>query len=83
MTKRKTAGRPAGRKERIAIDLPDGDRLVPYYSTFSQTTGLNAKYLQRIRPRMPTVEHGGIVYVRDAAGRRVLAEPKKPRGGRR
>jgi hypothetical protein len=70
-------------KQRPPIDLPDGDQLVPYFSTFSQATALSPKYLQGIRHRMPTVVHGGIVYVKDKAGRQVLAEPKKSRGARR
>jgi hypothetical protein len=77
MSSNNPAGRPVGVKQRPPIDLPDGDRLVPYFSTFSQDTALSPKYLQGIRHRMPTVVHGGIVYVRDKAGRLVLAESKK------
>jgi hypothetical protein len=82
-TLQKTAGRPAGKVERKRIDLPDGDQLVPFYTDWSQETGLNAKYLQRNRHRFPLVTLGGIAYVRDRAGRQVLAEPKKARRARR
>jgi len=83
MASNNPAGRPAGTKQRIAIDLPDGDRLVPYFTTFAQGTGLHIKYLQRIRHRMPTVVHGGIVYVRDRAGREALANSVQKRGRQR
>ena len=33
--------------------------------------------------RMPVVVLSGVAYVKDKAGRRVLAEPKKQRGARR
>jgi hypothetical protein len=69
-------------KQRPPIDLPDGDRLVPYFSVFSKATGLSPKYLQGIRHRMSTVVHGGIVYVRERVGLQVLAEPKKTRRAR-
>jgi hypothetical protein len=62
MTKKRTAGRPAGSKEWIAIDLPDGDRLVPYFTTFSQGTGLHTKYCRR-RPRSPATGIGSNVVV--------------------
>jgi hypothetical protein len=83
MTKSRTAGRPPGKAERKRIDLPDGEQLVPFYTTFAEETGLNAKYLQRNRRRFPLVTHAGVTYVKDKAGRRVLAEPKKSRGSRR
>jgi hypothetical protein len=81
-TKRR-AGRPSGPQPRKRIDLPDGDVLVPFYSTFSEETGLNRKYLQRERKRFPVVTLAGILYVKDKAGRRVLAEPKQQQRGRR
>jgi hypothetical protein len=84
MSKKNPAGRPAGTKQRIAIDLPDeGERLVPYYSDFAKAVGLTPKTLQRMRRRMPVVVLSGVAYVKDKAGRRVLAEPKKARGARR
>jgi hypothetical protein len=76
-------GRPAGAKQRIAIDLPDeGERLVPLYTDFAAAVGLNPKSLQRMRRRLPVVVIAGIAYVKDKAARRILAEPKKARGRR-
>src|ERR1700692_570100 len=71
------AGRPFGKVERKPIDLPDGDRLVPCYTTFAKKTDINPKYSQRNRHGFPLVTHAGIVYVRERAGLQVLAEPKK------
>jgi hypothetical protein len=78
-----TAGRPAGKVARKRIELPGGDAWVPLYSTFSEATGINAKTLQRMRHRLPTAIIAGVLYVKDAAGRSALAEPKKARGARR
>jgi hypothetical protein len=85
MTKsnQRTAGRPSGKVERKRIELPGGDAWVPLYSTFSEATGINAKTLQRMRRRLPTAMIAGVLYVKDAAGRNALAEPKKSRGSRR
>jgi hypothetical protein len=83
MSSNNPAGRPAGTKPRIAIDLPDDGGLVPYYTDFAIAVGLNPKTLQRMRRRMPVVVLSGVAYVKDKAGRRVLAEPKKQRGARR
>jgi hypothetical protein len=69
------SGRPAGTKQRPPIDLPDGDRLVPHFTTFAQAIGLNAKSLQRIRHRVPVTTIAGIVYVIDGAAREALANP--------
>jgi hypothetical protein len=82
-TKNPGPGRPSGKAQRPRITLPDGEVLVPYFTDWSQETGINAKSLQRTRPRMPTVVIAGVVYVKDRAGRQVLAEPKKSRGARR
>jgi hypothetical protein len=83
MSSNNPAGRPAGvTKQRLPIDLPDGDRLIPYFTTFSKDTGLHPKYLQRIRHRMPTVVCAGVVYVKDKAGREALANPPKRRARR-
>jgi hypothetical protein len=75
-------GRPLGKAQRPRITLPDGEVLVPYFTDWSQETGINAKSLQRMRPHMPTVVIAGVVYVKDQAGRRLLAEPKKRRARR-
>jgi hypothetical protein len=76
---RRTAGRPPGKAERKRIELPDGDALVPLYTTFSEDTGINAKSLQRMRRRLPTALVAGVLYVRDKAGRAALANPPKRR----
>lgn len=75
------SGRPAGTKQRPPIDLPDGDRLVPYFTTFAQAIGLNAKSLQRIRHRVPVTTIAGIVYVIDGAAGEALANPATTSGG--
>jgi len=81
---KRTAGRPAGKVARKRIQLPNGDSLSPYYTTFSEDTGLTPKSLQRMRRRMPTVMVAGIVYVKDKAGREALANPvAKKRRARR
>jgi hypothetical protein len=67
MTKRNLGGRPAGPQHRKRIDLPDGDQLVPFYTAFSEDTGLNPKSLQRIRRQLPTTVIAGVVYVRPVA----------------
>jgi hypothetical protein len=76
------AGRPPGRAARKRIELPNGDALVPFYTTFSEDTGINPKSLQRMRGLFPTVMVAGVLYVKDAAGREALANPTK-RGRRR
>jgi hypothetical protein len=70
----KPVGRPTGPASRRSINLPNGDRLTPYYGEFSTTVDLSPKFLQRIRPSMPTVKLGGIIYVRHDEGLKVLAE---------
>jgi hypothetical protein len=70
----KPVGRPSGPQARRSIVLPNGDRLTPYYGEFSTTVDLSPKFLQRIRPSMPTITLGGIVYVRHDEGLKVLAE---------
>jgi hypothetical protein len=79
MMSQRTAGRPAGKVERKRIELPNGDALLPLYTTFSEDTGLNAKSLQRMRRLLPTVMVAGVLYVKDAAGREALANPTKRR----
>jgi hypothetical protein len=79
MMSQRTARRPAGKVERKRIELPNGDALVPLYTTFSEDTGLNAKSLQRMRRLLPTVMVAGVLYVKDAAGREALANPTKRR----
>jgi hypothetical protein len=76
-------GRPRGPSSgRKIIDLPDGDRLVPLFTTFSEMTGLHPKTLQRLRHKLPCTMIGGVAYVRDRAARTILAQPAKPRRGR-
>jgi hypothetical protein len=62
MTKRNLGGRPSGPQHRKRIDLPDGDQLAPFYTTFSGDTGLNPKSLQP-RRQLPTTVIAGVVYV--------------------
>jgi hypothetical protein len=79
----KARGRPRGSQpQRRPIDLPGGDRLVPYFTTFAESTGLHPKTLQRMRHKLPCVDIGGGCYVRDRAARAILAAPAKPRRGR-
>jgi hypothetical protein len=70
-----------GKSQRKPIPLPDGDTLVPYFTTFAEITGLHVKTLQRLRHKLPTRDLGGVAYVKDAEARRILA-PAKPRRGR-
>lgn len=76
-------GRPFGKAVRKRITLPDGEVLIPFYTDWADEVGINSKYLQRNRHRFPLTKIAGITYVRDQAGRRALAEPKKARGARR
>jgi hypothetical protein len=85
ITKNPGPGRPLGEAQRPRIALPDeGEELWPYYTDWSDDTGINAKTLQRIKRQMPLVTIAGVIYIKNKAGRRALAEPsKKSRGARR
>jgi hypothetical protein len=81
----KRPGRPSGPPQRRRIDLPDGDQLWAFYTDWANDTGISTKYLQRNRKRFKDALTviAGVVYVRNNAGRRVLAEPTTQRRARR